>query len=144
MTNVNKVNLSETIKEFIRYLFVGGSAFLVDTLVLYITKTYMFNDLGKLGILIATASGFLIGLIYNYFLSIIFVFKKATDNIKGKQIKTFIVFATIGIIGLVLTELGMYFGITIFDSKYYIVVKVFVAVVVLLWNYIARKVLIFK
>ena len=144
MIYINKVNLSETIKEFIRYLLVGGSAFLVDTFVLYITKTYIFGDLGKLGILIATACGFLFGLIYNYFLSIVFVFKKASDKIKGKQIKSFIIFAIIGIIGLVLTEIGMYFGITIFDSKYYIVVKVFVAGVVLLWNYIARKVLIFK
>ncbi|WP_010248690.1 GtrA family protein [Acetivibrio cellulolyticus] len=144
--NLKKTNLEsiDFIFEFVRYLFVGGSAFLVDTGVLFLTKKLLFFDLGKPGILIATALGFIAGLIYNYILSILFVFKGAEDKVKSKQLKSFIIFALIGVIGLGLTEGGMCFGITLFGDKYYLIVKIFVASVVLFWNYIARKIFIFK
>jgi putative flippase GtrA len=100
--------------------------------------------MGKAGILISTALGFITGLIYNYILSLIFVFKKASDKVKGKQLKSFIIFSIIGIIGLGLTEVGMYLGIITFGSQYYLIVKLFVAAVVLFWNYIARKIFIFQ
>lgn len=140
----NRGKRSEIIKEFIRYLFVGGSAFLIDFSVLYFTKTFIFGHMGEIGILISTAIGFIAGLIYNYILSIIFVFKQAAEKVKGKQAMAFTVFAVIGIVGLLLTEGGMYVGIMLLGFEYYLVVKVFVAAVVLMWNYIARKVFIFK
>ncbi len=134
----------DMISEFIRYLFVGGSAFVVDTGVLILTKRFLLSDLGKPGILIATALGFISGLIYNYILSIIFVFKEAESKVKGKQLQSFTIFALIGVIGLGLTLAGMYWGITIFGDKYYVFVKVFVSSAVLIWNYLARKIFIFK
>ena len=82
----------DVISEFIRYFFVGGSAFLVDTGVLYLTKRFIFFSMGKPGILIATALGFIAGLVYNYILSIFFVFKDAEYKIKGKQLESFIIF----------------------------------------------------
>jgi len=56
----------------------------------------------------------------------------------------FVVFAVIGVIGLLLTEAGMEFGVRWVGQSYYMVVKIFVAGVVLIWNYVARKILIFK
>lgn len=49
----------------------------------------------------------------------------------------------IGIMGLFLTEAGMYAGVELFNMNY-LLTKIIVAVLVLLWNYIARKVLIFR
>lgn len=144
MQIIKKLKNVDFIREFIRYFFVGGSAFFIDTGVLYLTQRFIFFSMGKPGILIATALGFMAGLVYNYILSIFFVFKNAEEKIKGKQLESFIIFAIIGIIGLGLTELGMYLGITLLSSKYYLFVKVVVATVVLFWNYIARKILIFK
>ena len=144
MQVIRNLKNADFIREFIRYFFVGGSAFLIDTGVLYLTQRFIFFNMGKPGILIATALGFMAGLIYNYILSIFFVFNDAEQKIKGKELKSFIIFAIIGIIGLGLTELGMYLGITLLNPKYYLIVKVFVAAVVLFWNYIARKILIFK
>lgn len=132
------------IKEFIRYFFVGGSAFLVDFGVLVLTREFIFKGMGETGILIATALGFIAGLIFNYILSILFVFDNAKEKIKGKEVSTFIIFGIIGIIGLGLTELGMWFGIVLFGQQAYTIVKVFVAAVVLLWNFLARKIIIFK
>ena len=131
------------VKEFARYLVVGGSAFLVDYGVLYLTKTYLFQSLGDTGVYLATALGFLAGLIYNYILSLIWVFQSAKTQNKGKTIGAFVVFAVIGVIGLLLTEGGMYIGYQLLGINY-LIVKLFVAAVVLLWNYGARKVILFR
>lgn len=129
--------------EFFRYFIVGGTAFLVDFGVLFFSRSFIFGNLGDIGVYIATALGFISGLVYNYIFSLIFVFKSAKEQNKGKSAGAFLVFALIGMIGLALTESGMYFGYNILRIDY-LVVKVFVAAVVLIWNYAGRKILIFK
>lgn len=131
------------ILEFMRYVIVGGSAFIIDLFLLYIFKSYILDDLGTTGIYISTAIGFIGGLIYNYALSIVFVFENAKKNNKGKSLGSFIIFSIIGIIGLGMTEFGMYVGLEIIEINY-LIVKIFVTGIVLFWNYVARKILIFK
>jgi putative flippase GtrA len=96
------------------------------------------------GILLATAMGFLSGLLFNYIFSIIFVFR--TSNAKAKQHKflSFLAFAVIGIIGLGLTELCMIIGINIFGQDFYLIIKIITAGIMFVWNYGARKILIFR
>ena len=148
--------------EFLRYIVVGGIAFVVDFGSLYISKEYIFHNL-TYGIYLSTAVGFILGLIVNYVLSLKFVFTQAKDQGKGRDTKSFAIFAVIGIIGLGLTELGMYIGCDLLkpqlDSslayigslinydlvKYgYLLVKCVVTAVVLLWNYAGRKIIIFR
>lgn len=136
------MKVDKIIKEFIRYLLVGGTAFIVDFTLLYVFKTYVLYNIVA-GIYISTALGFVGGLIYNYVLSLLYVFESAKENHKGKDIRSFIIFTIIGVVGLILTELGMYVGVELFAINY-LIVKVFVAGVVLIWNYGIRKILIFK
>ena len=131
------------LQEFSRYVLVGGTAFVVDMTILYLFKNYVFYDFTEIGVYISTALGFIGGLIYNYILSLTFVFENAKAQNKGKSIGAFIVFLLIGIVGLLLTELGMYIGIQLFNINY-LVVKTLVAGIVLIWNYGIRKILIFK
>jgi putative flippase GtrA len=138
----SKNNLKELAREFARYLIVGGSAFLVDFGILYLSKTFLLSGFGVTGVYIATALGFIAGLVYNYILSLIFVFKKAKEKVQGKTFRAFITFSVIGVIGLGLTELGMYLGVSVMDINY-LLVKVVMAAIVLLWNYLARKFFIF-
>jgi putative flippase GtrA len=137
------LKISNILKEFIRYLIIGGTAFIVDFTLLYIFKTYVFYNLEVTGVYISTALGFIGGLMYNYIFSLLYVFESAKENNKGKDIRSFIIFTIIGVVGLILTELGMYVGVELFDINY-LIVKVFVAGVVLIWNYGIRKILIFK
>lgn len=137
------MNNKKILNEFIRYIFIGGTAFVVDISILYIFKTKVFLNLGETGIYISAALGFLGGLIFNYIFSLTFVFKSAKDQNKGKNIFSFLLFLTIGIIGLFLTEAGMYTGIKFLNINY-MLTKVIVSALVLLWNYIARKILIFR
>lgn len=139
---MNKNGIKELGMEFFRYLLVGGSAFLVDFGVLYLTKTFLFGGLGITGVYIATAIGFTAGLVYNYILSLIFVFKNAKEKTQGKALRAFLVFSLIGVIGLGITEFGMYLGVSLLGI-HYLIVKVVMAAIVLMWNYLARKLLIF-
>jgi len=139
--------------EFLRYLIVGGTAFLVDYGVLFLCQTFIFEARGVTGayilsffipaINISTALGFIVGLVINYILSLVFVFKSAKEQNRGKTVGAFVIFAVIGVIGLLLTEGGMILGVNVLKI-HYLIVKIFVTGFVLIWNYVARKILIFK
>lgn len=133
--------MKENIKELLRYIVVGGIAFLVDTGVLQLTMMAASHWTYKL--YLATFFGFMVGLTVNFILSILYVFKNAKEKTKDKKIQTFIIFGIIGVIGLGLTELGMHTGVAVLGF-HHLIVKVFVAGFVMLWNYIARKIIIFK
>ncbi|MBP5467644.1 MAG: GtrA family protein [Candidatus Riflebacteria bacterium] len=150
--------------EFLRYIVVGGIAFVVDFGSLYLFKEFVFYKFAyPNNVYLATAVGFILGLIVNYVLSLKMVFTQAKDQGKGRDTKSFIIFAIIGIIGLGLTQLGMYLGCDLlkpqldncltyigdlikFDLvKYgYLLVKCIVTAIVLLWNYAGRKIIIFR
>lgn len=119
--------------EFLRYILVGGIAFGVDLFCVWLSKEYILTGLGEGGIYVSIALGFIMGLMVNYWLSMLVVFKQK------KSIESFILFAIVGILGLGFTELGMYIGIEIFKG-YYLIVKCMVAGLVLMWNYGARKI----
>jgi len=138
------------VQEIFRYLLVGGAATVFDYLAFAIFR-YVILERTLMNLFISTAIGFAFGLTFNYIFSIIFVFKNVEDPNKGKKVSSFILFALIGLIGLGLTEFGMWISdITRFfvgDNIYRIpemLMKVVMTGIVLSWNYIARKLLIFK
>ena len=133
--------MKDNIKELFRYVVVGGIAFLVDAGILHLIKI-SFSD-WQYTLYVAVAAGFIAGLIVNFTLSLLFVFKNAKEKTENKKVQTFIIFAIIGLIGLGLTELGMHIG-AIMLGFHHLIVKVIVAGIVMLWNYFARKFLIFS
>lgn len=138
------------LKEIGRYLIVGGLATLFDYGAFALFR-YVVLPKTELWLYVSTAIGFLVGLTFNYIFSILFVFQNVADPDKGKKATSFLLFAVIGLIGMGLTELGMWFSVItrfhIGDAIYQIpemVMKVIMTGIVLVWNYIARKLLIFK
>lgn len=136
--------LKPLIFEFIRYCIVGGLAFLVDFGLLVLFKEVILPKNGGWSLYVATAVGFTGGLVFNYVFSLLFVFNSAKHSKVGRSVSAFLIFAVIGGIGLGLTELGMYAGVSLLGEQYYMLVKVVVTGIVLVWNYLGRKVLIFK
>lgn len=130
------------VMEFLRYAVVGGVAFVADFGSLVAAQELVFKSFAW-GVYASTVIGFVVGLAVNYVLSILFVFTQAKDRGKGRSFGAFAVFGLIGIIGLGLTELGMWVGVEILTWNY-MIVKVLVTGAVLAWNYIGRKVLIFR
>ena len=128
--------------EFLRYAVVGGIAFLADFGTLVGFQELVFHRWAW-GVYAATVCGFVVGLAVNYFLSLLFVFTQAKDRGKGRSFGAFVVFGVIGLIGLGLTELGMWLGIECLGWNY-MVVKILVTGAVLMWNYLGRKLIIFR
>jgi putative flippase GtrA len=87
--------------------------------------------------------GFFAGSAVNYILSVRFVFLSAKKAGLGKSTKDIVIFILIGAVGLLLNEAGMYIGTDVLGI-YYMFVKVFVVAAVMLWNYGARKLLVFN
>lgn len=125
----------KTSGEFLRYLFVGGIAFVVD-----FGTLYLLTEFGNLHYLTSAAFGFLFGLSTNFFLSIRYVF--VNRSVKSKSAE-FSLFAMIGVVGLGLNEALMW-AFTEKIGLYYMGSKVVATIVVFLWNFFARKTALFK
>ncbi|MFR1554143.1 MAG: GtrA family protein [Coriobacteriales bacterium] len=146
--------------EIVRFLIVGGTATLVDYLISYLFYQWILPPalIGEtFSLVLSTALGFCVGLAVNWILSVRFVFRNVKDKEKSRSKTSFLLFATIGVIGLGITELGMYLGvkllpeITLFSSATFLgtewkwwIMKVSMTCLVLVWNYIGRKLFVFK
>ncbi len=133
-----------------RYLIVGGLATVFDYAAFALFR-YVILARTALNLLFATAIGFTVGLTFNYIFSLIFVFKDVKDPQKARTVSAFMIFTLIGLIGLGITEFGMWLGdVTRFhigEGIYKMpemVTKMILTGIVLCWNYLARKFIIFK
>lgn len=122
--------------QFFRYLFVGGIATVVDWAILF-----ALTDFAKINHLISAIISFVAGLAANFILSKAIVFSQ--NEARVKPIMEFISYALIGVIGLGITELIM-FLITNCMGYHYMLSKVVATAIVLGWNYLARKHLVYK
>ena len=121
--------------QFARYLVVGGLAFAVD-----FGSLYLLTEFAGLHYLFSAAVAFLFGLTANYCLSRLWVFDRRTmDNVALE----FFVFTVIGVVGLGLTE-GLLWFLSEKMHLYYLVAKAISAGVVLVWNFGARKLILFR
>lgn len=127
---------NNTALQSFRYLFVGGFSALADWATLYLLESI------GLHYLLATFFAFIVGLIANFILSKRLVFKIAKARTKG-QIGEFTGYAIIGIVGLVFTELLMYL-FTDICGLYFMLSKIIATVIVLIWNFTARKFILYK
>jgi putative flippase GtrA len=130
-----KDQTDKTIIQLFRYVFVGGIAFIVD-----IGSLFIFTEFFGIYYLISAAIAFILGLIANYFLSVNWVFNRRT---LGNAKLEFGVFALIGIIGLFLNEIFIWF-FTDYLQIYYLLSKIIAAAIILFWNFFARKFTLFK
>ena len=90
--------------------------------------------------MISAAIAFILGLIINYFLSVNWVFNRRTLENRTFE---FGIFAVIGIVGLGLNEVFIWF-FTQDLQIYYLFSKIFAAIIIFFWNFFARKFTIFK
>lgn len=120
--------------QFGRYVVVGGTAFIVD-------YSLFFLLLGKAALhyLAAATLAYLAGLVVNYLLSIAWVFDYRRLSHRGQE---FAVFAAIGLCGVVLNGLLIHYIAAGLNIPY-LQAKPWAALMVLLCNFGARKLLLF-
>lgn len=124
---------SNTFIQFFRYIFVGGVSFLADGGSLFLITTIGVNYL------ISVIFAFVIGLAVNYGLSKLLVFENSSVNGKIE----FLVYGIIGVIGLGFTEIIMYV-LTEIAGLYFMFSKVIATIIVLVWNFVARKITLYR
>lgn len=138
----------ELILELLRYCVVGGISAIVDMGANYAMLYWILGATKDDGwaVALSVTVGFLLGLTVNYVLSNLFVFKKASQQKRGKTVKAFLIYAAVGVVGYFmsvgLTILGTHF---IGDTGFwYLVLTCVVKGIVLIWNYVGRKILVYK
>ena len=135
-----------TNNEFIKvilYLFVGGTAALVEWGLFFLFFYYLLAGLG-LSVdtltMVATALAFGLSTLYHYFLGNILVFDSGSKYDKSKELS--LVFF-VSIMGLVFNLILMYIfvGVLAWQPMF---AKVLTSCIVVVWNYLSRKKWIFK
>lgn len=135
-----------TDNEFIKvilYLFVGGTAALVEWGLFYLFFYYLLAGLG-LSVdaltLVATTLAFCLSTLYHYFLGNVLVFDSGSKYNKGKELS--LVFL-VSIMGLAFNLMFMYAFVGWFNWNP-MVAKVVTSCIVVVWNYLSRKKWIFR
>lgn len=137
------------IEQILKFGVVGGLSFVIDFVITLIVSTI----LRKAGVSVENAAtigglfGFMISLIFNYIMSMKFVFERKDDMDRKKE---FIIFALLSAIGLGLNELILYFGVLLCNTQMPAIVenyptivtagvKIFATGIVMVYNFISRK-----
>ena len=133
--------------EIIRFALTGGVCFLVELAVLILLK-------GKFGVdtLIATPVAFLISVILNYLLCVVWVFRGAKNRGAGAKAG----FLITSLIGLGLNELLMLiFRLTLGEDavimtlghreiNMYVLNKCLATMIVMIWNYFSKRAVLYR
>lgn len=130
----------------ILYLCIGGTAAIVEWILFYVlfysfTVGHIFL-LQTPRVLIATAVAFGLATLYHYWLGNIFVFEQGSRHARTTEISLIFLVSTIGLGWNLLLmwffTSPIWLGITPFYAK------VLASAIVTVWNYMSRKVWIFK
>lgn len=143
--------------EIIRFLLVGVICTAVDfgvsSLVQYVIypQADVYKIIGitiTLNIFLAALFGFIFGVITNYILSIVVVFKNIENKKTSRSLKGFVVFVLLSTIGFLINYAIKELGNLIIPMEDNFLWFVFVfgvaTLIVLIYNYISRKLILFK
>ena len=120
--------------QFFRFIFVGGTAFLIDFFIYF-----ALVEFAHLNYLISAAIAFFISVLANYYLSTSWVFNQS--QIENRAIE-FNIFLAISFVGLIFTEILLYI-FTDMCSINYLWSKIIASILVLFWNFSARRVMFY-
>lgn len=118
------------IKQIMKFGIVGVIAFIIDYGTLY-----MFVEFFNINYLLAAALSFAISVIFNYIASMAYVFKRRNDMSKNRE---FVIFVFLSLIGLLINQIIMWICVEKI-SIFYMLAKIFATTVVMIWNFISRK-----
>lgn len=125
---------NKLLNQILKFGLVGGTAFVIDYVLLYFCTEFL-----HIHYLISSIISFTVSVIFNYILSIKWIF----DVKKKQDVKDFVIFIILSVIGLGINSLIMYvmgekFGV------YYMLSKIVSTAVVMVYNFITRKIFVEK
>jgi putative flippase GtrA len=123
--------LKKLLAQFMKFGIVGVIAFVIDYGFM-VLLTEVFN----VPYLISTTISFIISVVFNYFASMRFVFKRKDDMSRRRE---FIIFIVLSVIGLVINDVFMWLMVDFLYIDYRIS-KIVVTFIVAVWNFVTRKI----
>lgn len=124
------------VRQILRFCVVGGLAFIVDFgLLVFLTEIAGWNYLWS-----ATCS-FIVSCIFNYFLSVYWVFDRSIKQQGWKRLVQMALFIGLASCGLAINNLIMWFTVEIIGESY-ILGKLVATFIVMIFNYITRKIML--
>ncbi len=127
MNNSEKTSLG---RQIIRFAAVGGSAFFIDYGIMI-----LLTEIFGVDYLVSSGISFSVSVIYNYLLSVHWVFDVSKDRSKRND---FLVFIILSIIGLGINQLIMWICVDKLGI-FYMITKIAATGVVMVYNFITRK-----
>ena len=124
--------------QFLRYFVTGGLAFVVDFGAFALALYYF-----EIHYLISNLIGLMAGNVVNYLLTVGWVFSTEKRKMEKHVFLEIVVFVLISLFGMGFNELLMYVFVGLLAIQE-MVSKVAAAIIVLLYNFIARKFILFK
>lgn len=145
--------MKKLFEQIIKFGFVGGLCFLID----FAISTVMFKVIsgfttGNMATAISGFFGFTISVVVNYILSMKFVFERKEDMSRKKE---FVVFVILSVFGLGVNEIILvvcrmiYEGNALLmesftDTLWFAASKIVATAIVMVYNFITRKIFLEK
>jgi len=122
--------------QFMRSFYIGALATVLDIALLLFLKEYL-----HIYYLLAAGIGYIAGLITNYLLSNKWAFDYRL--LEKRKFLEFSIFFAITLAGLVFLEIIMWVFTSLF-GLYYLLSKVIATLLVFIWNFTARKIILYS
>lgn len=125
--------MKNLIKQIMRFGVVGVISFLVDYGILYV-----LTEKANIYYLLSAGISFTVSVVINYLLSMSWVFK--SNKKRGKK-EEFIIFVVLSLGGLLLNQVMMYVFVD-YMNVYYLLAKIVATAIVMIYNFISRKLIL--
>ncbi|MCB7305195.1 GtrA family protein [Bariatricus massiliensis] len=122
-------------KQILKFTVVGGSAFVIDYLLLFLCTEFI-----GMPYYISNIISFSVSVIFNYILSVKWVFDVEDKRNKSAE---FVVFIILSVIGLGINQVVMWAAVE-YIKIYYMLAKIGATAIVMVYNFISRKMVLEK
>ena len=128
---ISKVKQNKLLMQIIKFIIVGGIATVIDYVLFFI-----LHELLGINTIISNIISFTVSVIYNYIASVKWVFEVDESKDKKQQFIIFIVFSILGL----LINTGIVYLCTDIIKLYSLIGKVIATSIVMIFNFITRKI----
>ena len=123
--------MKKPIAQFMKFGVVGFLAFIIDYgLLALLTEVFSVNYL------VSATISFIASVVFNYVASMRYVFTHKEDMSRRRE---FIIFVVLSVIGLIINNALMWAGVELLHV-HYLIVKIVATAVVMVWNFVTRKI----
>ncbi|MEG2628302.1 MAG: GtrA family protein [Raoultibacter sp.] len=126
-----KFSVKKLMAQLMKFGVVGVIAFVIDYgLLIFLTEVFGVDYL------ISATISFIVSVVFNYVASMRYVFSHREGMSRRRE---FIIFIILSVLGLIINDVGMWVGVSLLAIDYRIT-KIVATVVVMIWNFITRKI----